>query len=106
MNCVPSEGLLYLQLYKASQLVQAYDVARKIVVSCSVEALGRWGLVNIGFAGPSPSLLPFPLYHSHTPPSPPSPPSLFSPLSPSLSSPPLSPLPSLSPPPPLSPPSE
>ena len=39
MRCVPSEGLLYLQLYKASQLVQAYDVARKIVVSHGFMAL-------------------------------------------------------------------
>ena len=33
MVCSPSQGLLYLVLYKSTQLLQAYNVARKIVVS-------------------------------------------------------------------------
>ena len=36
MSCSPSEGLLYLVLYKSTQVVQAYDVARKILVSKAV----------------------------------------------------------------------
>lgn len=33
MFCRPGDGLLYFRLFKASQLVQAYAVAREIVVS-------------------------------------------------------------------------
>lgn len=39
INCYPSQGLLYLVLYRATQVVQAYDMARKIVVSCGSASL-------------------------------------------------------------------
>ena len=43
MNCWPDEGQLYFQLAKSSQLVQAYKVAKEIMV--------RMGLsVKIGYA--------------------------------------------------------
>ena len=49
MSCSPSEGLLYLVLYKSSQLVQAYDVARKILVSKGLLLVSKGLLLVRGY---------------------------------------------------------
>lgn len=36
MRCSPEDGLLYFNLYKSSQLVQAYKVARDIMVCAKI----------------------------------------------------------------------